>query len=145
MLYSVKFHHMSWTLSVRRVYDSPRSGDGFRILVDRLWPRGLRSEDAAVERWLPAVAPSKELRKWFGHDPARWDGFKHRYFEELDHNHEPVELLLVYLMSGNVTLLHAARDTYHNNAIALAEYLSALVQPQTTSGPDERYDTSDDI
>jgi uncharacterized protein YeaO (DUF488 family) len=108
---------------VKRVYDPPSRSDGLRILVDRLWPRGLKKEDAALERWDRDVAPSNELRKEFGHDHSRWDEFRARYFAELDANPEPVERLAGEVRKGTVTLLFAARDTEKNNAVALAEYL----------------------
>ncbi len=111
-------------IHVRRVYDKPEAGDGVRVLVDRLWPRGLRKETAAVDHWFRELAPSTELRRWFGHDPDRWEQFRRRYAAELDHRPEILEPLLELLRkSPRVTLLYAAKDEEHNNAVALAHYL----------------------
>lgn len=110
---------------LKRVYEVPARADGERVLVDRVWPRGLSKEKAAVDRWLKAIAPSKELRQWFGHDPERWDGFRERYFRELDARPEVVGELVEAAGGGTVTLVFAARDTEHNNAVALREYLRA--------------------
>ena len=115
-------------IQVKRVYDPPSAADGLRILVDRLWPRGLTKEAAALERWDRDVAPSNELRKEFGHDHSRWDEFKARYFAELDANPEPVKRLAGEARKGTVTLLFAARDTERNNAVALREYLRKLAR-----------------
>jgi uncharacterized protein YeaO (DUF488 family) len=113
------------TLKVRikRVYDAPDEDDGARVLVDRLWPRGLRKERAAVTLWLKEIAPSAELRKWFGHDPARWTAFSRRYRAELAHNDEAVARLAGLSSRGPVTLLYGAHDTEHNHALVLADYL----------------------
>ncbi len=113
-------------IKVKRVYEPPSEDDGLRVLVDRLWPRGLRREEAKVDLWLRDAAPSDELRRWFGHDPSKWDEFKARYFEELRGN-RAVDKLLEVLRSGKtVTLLYAARSPY-NNAVALKEYLKSLL------------------
>jgi uncharacterized protein YeaO (DUF488 family) len=110
-------------IRLKRVYDPPSPADGLRILVDRLWPRGLKKEDAALDRWDREVAPSDALRKEFGHDHSRWEEFKARYFAELDANPEPVKRLAGDARKGTVTLLFAARDMERNNAVALREYL----------------------
>jgi len=110
-------------IRLKRVYDSPSPSDGVRVLVDRLWPRGMKKEDAALDRWDRDIAPSNELRKEFGHDHSRWDEFKARYFAELDANPEPVKRLGREARKGTLTLLYAARDTEKNNAVALREYL----------------------
>ncbi len=115
-------------IHIKRVYDPPAAADGLRILVDRLWPRGLTKDAAALERWDRDVAPSNELRKEFGHDHARWDEFRARYFAELDANPEPVKRLAGAARKGTVTLLFAARDTERNNAVALREYLRKLAR-----------------
>ncbi|MCI4465222.1 MAG: DUF488 family protein [Thermoproteus sp.] len=106
-------------IKAKRVYDPPEPGDGVRVLVDRLWPRGVRRE--AVDIWMREVAPSDELRRWFSHDPARWEEFEARYWRELDGNPK-VEELLELARRGDVTLLYATRSP-HNNAEALKEYL----------------------
>ena len=107
----------------KRVYEPPSPADGTRVLVDRLWPRGLKKTEAAIDLWLKEVAPSVELRRWFGHDPARWDEFRHRYAAELDGNLPALQPLLA--ARGRVTLLFAAHDPEHNNAVALAAWLEA--------------------
>lgn len=108
-------------LRTKRVYERPARDDGYRVLVDRLWPRGLKKEEAKVDLWLMDIAPSGELRKWFGHDPARWLEFKRRYFMELDKKAELAEK--IPRGEKTVTLLFGARDEEHNNAVALREYL----------------------
>lgn len=108
---------------IRRAYQGPRRGDGFRVLVDRVWPRGVRKEDLELDAWWKELAPSTDLRKWFGHAPERWEGFKERYFEELDAVPEAVDALLERVERGRVTLLYGARDERHNQAVALREYL----------------------
>jgi uncharacterized protein YeaO (DUF488 family) len=113
-------------IRLKRVYDPPSSADGLRVLVDRLWPRGMKKEEAALDRWDRDIAPSNELRKELGHDHARWDEFRARYFAELDANPEPVEQLAREARKGTVTLLFAARDTEKNNAVALREYLQKV-------------------
>jgi uncharacterized protein YeaO (DUF488 family) len=95
------------------------------VLVDRIWPRGLTKQHASVDVWLKDIAPSASLRTWFGHDPNRWLEFQKRYFEELRANHAAVDHLKDLVSAGKVTLLFGARDTEHNNAVALADYLAA--------------------
>jgi uncharacterized protein YeaO (DUF488 family) len=115
--------HAVADIRTKRVYDPPAKDDGVRVLVDRLWPRGLRKENAAVTLWLKEIAPSAELRKWFGHDPARWTEFSRRYRAELTHNDEAVARLVALLASGPVTLVYSAHDVEHNQALVLADYL----------------------
>jgi uncharacterized protein YeaO (DUF488 family) len=110
---------------LKRVYAAPAAADGTRILVDRIWPRGLRKEEAAVDLWLKDIAPSTALRQWFAHDASRWHDFVTRYHDELAHNGGAVEALVAALVKGAATLLCAARDEQHNNAVALADYLIA--------------------
>jgi uncharacterized protein YeaO (DUF488 family) len=110
-------------IRIKRAYEPPDKDDGVRVLVDRLWPRGLRKERAAVTLWLKEVAPSTELRKWFGHDPARWTEFNRRYRAELAHNDEAVARLAELAVRGPLTLLYAAHDTEHNHALVLIDYL----------------------
>ena len=112
-------------IRVKRVYAPPEPGDGTRVLVDRLWPRGLKKTDARIDLWLKEVAPSPELRRWFGHDPARWPAFVRRYHAELAARPEAVQKLLELAASGTLTLLYAAHDEAHNNAVALKAYLKA--------------------
>jgi uncharacterized protein YeaO (DUF488 family) len=111
-------------LNVKRAYDPPSKDDGCRILVDRLWPRGLRKGEAQIECWLKEIAPSTGLRKWFGHDPTRWEEFRRRYFAELDGRAPVVEELRKRTEQGPVTLVYGAKDEIHNNAVALKDYLS---------------------
>lgn len=111
-------------LRVKRIYDAVETGDGVRILVDRIWPRGLSKEQAQLAYWMKEVAPSTELRRWFGHEATRWQSFRTRYFAELDAAREPVEALRRAIDGRTATLLYAARDREHNNAVALRDYLS---------------------
>jgi uncharacterized protein YeaO (DUF488 family) len=113
-------------IQVKRVYDAPEKGDGIRILVDRLWPRGLNKANASLDLWLKDIAPSTELRKWFGHEPAKWEEFKKRYLQELKANKDTVNVLKDQLKKGTVTLLYAAKDQEHNQALALKELISHL-------------------
>lgn len=108
-------------IKVKRVYENPDKDDGMRILVDRLWPRGLTKEKARVDLWLKDIAPSTELRKWFGHDPARWNEFRERYREELKKNKKTTSLLKDQLKKGAVTLVYGAKDEEHNEALVLKE------------------------
>ena len=110
-------------IALKRIYDEESRSDGFRVLVDRMWPRGIKKEDAGLDLWLKEVAPSSELRKWYGPDISKWDEFKERYFEELKGHEEEVGELLSKADGGRVTLLYAAKDRGHNNAAALKEYL----------------------
>ena len=112
---------------LKRVYEAPAEGDGVRVLVDRLWPRGLKREEAALDHWLKEAAPSPELRRWFGHDPARWDEFRSRYVAELAANPGNLAALRELIRgSGRLTLLYAARDTDHNHAVVLRDVLDQL-------------------
>ncbi len=113
-------------VKVKRVYDSPEEGDGRRVLVDRLWPRGLRKDEAAVDTWLRDVAPSDGLRRWYGHDPARFHEFSARYRAELEDDSHAAALaqLRELLAAGPVTLLTATRDVAHSQAAVLAEVLT---------------------
>jgi uncharacterized protein YeaO (DUF488 family) len=106
-------------IQLKRVYEKPSRRDGVRILVDRLWPRGLTKERAAVSLWLKDVAPSSELRKWFGHDPAKWKEFQVRYRKELREKKEALKLLKQKSEDRTVTLVYGARDEQHNEAVVL--------------------------
>ncbi len=109
---------------IKRVYEQSDKGDGTRILVDRLWPRGLTKEKAQVDLWLKEIAPSAELRKWFSHDPDKWTEFKTRYKAELDSNPKLVALLKEKIADGKVTLVYGAKDEQHNQAKALQQLLN---------------------
>jgi len=110
-------------IRLKRAYDEASPGDGDRVLVERLWPRGVTKARAALTLWLKDVAPTPELRKWFGHDPARWEQFEHRYWKELQSRNEAVDVLRQKSKRGTVTLVYAARDEQHNGAVALKEFL----------------------
>ena len=110
-------------LRVKRVYEPPSPEDGFRVLVDRLWPRGVAKKEAAIGLWLKEIGPSDGLRRWFGHDPAKWAGFKKRYAAELDGRRRELGMLRDKMAGGPVTLVYGAKDTEHNNAVALRDYL----------------------
>jgi uncharacterized protein YeaO (DUF488 family) len=111
-------------IRTKRVYDPPHPEDGFRVLVDRLWPRGLTKQDAAIDLWLKEIAPSAELRHRYHHQPELWDEFRLRYREELRQRPDLVEMLRQRAREQPVTLLYAARDVLRNNAVALAEALA---------------------
>lgn len=110
-------------VKIKRIYDEPDAKDGLRLLVDRLWPRGLSKERAGVDRWLKEVAPSDELRRWFGHDPARWQEFRTRYLGELEAHRALLDEVSDLAAKQSVTLLYAASDEEHNNAVVLKELL----------------------
>lgn len=112
-------------IQCKRAYDDPSSDDGTRVLVDRLWPRGVSKEEAELDRWLKEVAPSDELRRWFDHDPDRWEAFCERYYDELSDKDEAISFLREAARAGPLTLVYAARDREHNNAAALKQYLEA--------------------
>jgi uncharacterized protein YeaO (DUF488 family) len=111
-------------LQLKRVYEEPAPSDGTRILVDRLWPRGLTKEKAHVDLWLKEIGPSNELRKWFGHDPARWTEFRTRYRAELKDNQEQITLLKKAVAKGHATLVYGAKDEEHNQAVVLHQLLT---------------------
>jgi len=110
-------------IQLKRAYETPSKKDGSRVLVERLWPRGLTKERAALELWLKEVAPSPELRKWFAHDPKKWKKFEERYWKELRVENDAVELLRRKAKTGVVTLVYAAQDEEHNGAVALKAFL----------------------
>jgi len=111
-------------LRLKRIYDPPTPDDGYRILVDRLWPRGVRKDAAALDLWLKDIAPSPELRTWFAHDPAKFADFTHRYQAELDHNPAVAQLRDLIRAHSTVTLLYAAKDPAINHAVVLRDYLA---------------------
>ena len=110
-------------IKLKRAYEPAAEADGMRILVDRLWPRGVGKADAAVHRWMKDIAPSTELRQWFGHDPARWQEFCRRYREELQQHAAGLEEIRVLAHHGTVTLLYGAHDEEHNDAVVLRDVL----------------------
>lgn len=112
------------TLQIKRVYDTPTKMDGYRILVDRLWPRGLTKEKAKIDLWLKEIAPSNELRKWYNHEPEKWSEFKKRYLHELKDKAEELAIIKEQLKSSIVTLLYSAHEQELNNAVVLKEFLT---------------------
>ncbi len=110
-------------IKLKRAYDPPEATDGRRILVDRVWPRGLSKDRLRVDAWCKEAAPSAGLRQWFNHEPEKWDAFRDRYFNELDRRPEAVERLLAQCGEGTVTLVFGAKETRYNNAVALKSYL----------------------
>jgi uncharacterized protein YeaO (DUF488 family) len=110
-------------IKVKRIYDKPSKEDGLRILVDRLWPRGVSKKDASIDIWIKDIAPSNELRKWFNHDPGKWKEFKVRYFSELDKKSEMVNEILDRAKKDTLTLVFSAKEEKYNNAGALKEFL----------------------
>lgn len=117
-------------VSVARVYDDVGETSGARILVDRVWPRGISKEDLKHDDWIREVAPSSELRKWFDHDAEKWPEFRRRYLSELNDNAEAVKRCLEWCRNGRVTLLFAARDREHNQAVVLRDHLCALLDTE---------------
>jgi uncharacterized protein YeaO (DUF488 family) len=114
---------MKLDVRLKRAYLPPSPEDGVRVLVDRLWPRGVRKADAAIDRWLKELAPSTELRRWFGHQPSRWEEFRRRYGAELSRNTALLDELRTLAQKGRLTLVYAARDEVHNDAVVLREVL----------------------
>lgn len=111
------------SIKIKRVYEHPERDDGMRILVDRLWPRGLTKKKASVDLWLKDIAPSTELRKWFAHDPDKWKRFRGRYQTEIRNNHDLIEVLKQKAREGTITLIYGARDQKHNEALVLKQFL----------------------
>jgi uncharacterized protein YeaO (DUF488 family) len=113
---------------VRRAYEAPTRNDGVRVLVDRVWPRGVSREELEIDEWIRDLAPSTRLRQWFDHDPARWEEFQRRYFQELRGKEGPLRGLLERIQRGRVTLVYGARDPDHNNAVALRAFLERRIR-----------------
>jgi uncharacterized protein YeaO (DUF488 family) len=111
------------TIKVKRIYDESTRSDGFRILVDRLWPRGIKKSEANIDLWLKEIAPSDSLRKWFNHDPKKWIAFQKRYAKELIDKQESINIILKEAKKKTVTLLFGTKETEHNNAVALLNIL----------------------
>lgn len=110
-------------VKLKRAYEDPSTEDGTRVLVERLWPRGVKKTDAAIDKWSKEIAPSTALRKWFGHEPSRWNEFRQRYVEELRRHHEELDELRELARHGPITLVFSAHDSIHNNAVILREVL----------------------
>ena len=112
-------------IQIKRAYDKTAKSDGFRVLVDRIWPRGVKKQDVKIDLWLKEISPSTALRKWFGHEPEKWNEFRKRYFQELDSHPQEIQLLREKMRSGPVTLVFGAKEARFNNASAIQEYLRA--------------------
>jgi uncharacterized protein YeaO (DUF488 family) len=110
-------------IKAKRVYDIQEAEDGFRILVDRIWPRGIKKSDVKIDLWQKDIAPSTSLRKWFNHDQRKWNEFKSRYYEELNDKQDIIKILLEKAENGIITLLYSSKEEKYNNAIALKEFL----------------------
>ena len=110
-------------VKLKRAYEPPAADDGTRVLIDRLWPRGITKKHAAIDQWMKDIAPSTELRKWFGHDPARWDEFRRRYAHEVRQNTELLDQLRSLARQGPMTLVYSAHDEEHNDAVELRELI----------------------
>jgi uncharacterized protein YeaO (DUF488 family) len=124
-------------IRLRRAYEAPGPDDGYRILVDRLWPRGRTKEELRLGAWLKEIAPSAELRRWFGHDPERWPEFQRRYRRELAANSAALAPLLEAVRAGTVTLVYSARDELHNDAVVLRELLAEWLQAANDDDADD--------
>lgn len=114
------------SVKLKRVYEEPLESDGTRILVDRLWPRGLTKEKAKVDFWLKEIAPSTELRKWFNHEPIKWPEFKKRYKAEIINNTDALSVLKKHLSNGKATIVYGAKDEEHNDAVVIKDYLDNM-------------------
>ena len=121
-------------IQLKRAYEKPHRSDGFRVLIDRVWPRGVRKEDLKLDEWLRSLAPSTELRQWFGHDPGKWDQFRKRYFRELAAHPEEIQRLRAKMREGPLTIVFGSREERFNNAAALKEYLEARPARTRRSG-----------
>ena len=120
-------------IQIKRAYERTGKDDGKRILVERLWPRGVKRAELRLDQWIKDIAPSTALRQWFQHDPAKWGEFRRRYFRELEQHADVWQPLLALARRGLVTLIYSAHDTEHNNAVALKEFLQARMRPKSTS------------
>ena len=114
------------TISINRIYEVPQSEDGFRVLVDRIWPRGMTKEKAALDLWAKDIAPSSALRKWFNHDISKWSEFENRYRGELANNEAAILELMQKAAQRHLTLLYGARDEQHNQAVVLRDFIQSL-------------------
>lgn len=115
---------------LKRVYEPAEPGDGYRVLIDRLWPRGLKKENIKIDLWFKEIAPSNELRKWFNHDQARWKEFKQRYIQELNKNKILIADFLSVCDSDSITLVYSSKDVKHNQAVVIKAYIEQIIQGQ---------------
>jgi len=118
------------TINLKRVYNNPLPDDGHRVLVDRIWPRGISKETAQINEWLKDIAPSNELRKWFNHDPHKWEKFKKRYFAELKDNKDVLENIYSIAKKHHITFVYSAKNEKFNNAVALKEYIEKKMRKE---------------
>lgn len=116
------------TIKVKRIYEGPKKSDGFRILVDRLWPRGMKKDQAAIDLWLKDIAPSDSLRKWFSHDPKKWPEFQKRYAKELTDKQELIDTIKKEAKRKTVTLLFGTKEIEYNNAVALRNFIVLMMK-----------------
>ncbi|MGK7368946.1 MAG: DUF488 domain-containing protein [Candidatus Halalkalibacterium sp. M3_1C_030] len=116
------------SIKLKRAYDEPEESDGYRVLIDRIWPRGKSKEELQLDEWIKEIAPSDELRKWFGHEPEKFEGFRKLYWQELDNNSESVRQLAEISQDQDVTLVYGAKDRKHNQAVALKDYIKKKIQ-----------------
>jgi uncharacterized protein YeaO (DUF488 family) len=121
------------TIRIKRAYEKPAKEDGYRILVDRLWPRGIKKETAKIDFWPKELAPSNALRQWYGHDPDKWAEFKSRYFAELAAQERGVKELIDHVRKGPVTFVYSSKEANINNAVALKEYMDLIAKEKTRS------------
>ncbi len=121
-------------IQLKRAYEKPQKSDGFRVLIDRIWPRGVRKEDLKLDQWLRTLAPSTKLRQWFGHDPDKWEQFRKRYWRELDTHPDEIKLLREKMRAGALTIVFGSREERFNNATALKEYLEGRPARARRSG-----------
>jgi uncharacterized protein YeaO (DUF488 family) len=122
-------------VGLSRAYDPPGAGDGWRVLVDRVWPRGVRKAELRLDEWAKDAAPTPALREWYGHDPAKWDEFRRRYWRELDGRPDVVAALRARAAAGPLTLVYGARDRAHSHALALRDYLLRPEEPASYASP----------
>ena len=114
-------------VNIKRVYELPASKDGYRVLVDRIWPRGISKEDAGIDEWWKEYGPSTKLRKWFGHDPVKWKSFRQQYLAELRARHEEIVCAVNRANRNRITLVYGARDEQHNQAVVLKEFIERMI------------------
>lgn len=118
-------------IAIKRVYEQPTSEDGFRILVDRLWPRGVSKENARIDLWVRELSPSNELRRWYQHDPDKWNEFKKRYFTELQEKKQSLDEFLQKISAKDVTFVFSSKELQWNNAVALKEFVESVLESKT--------------
>ncbi len=116
------------SINVKRAYEKPSMDDGFRVLIDRLWPRGISKKEAKIDYWAKEIAPSTELRKWFSHDPGKWNEFKKRYFKELGKHPQEISFIIKKIGESKATLVFGSKEEKFNNAVVLSEYLQNIFQ-----------------